>query len=217
MNRLAITSTTAVVVALAATLSGCGVFADKGTGKTVTESRLATDFTSIELEGLGDVTVNVGTDYSLTVVADSAIIDDVTTSVVDGALILDKTFKVGDPHIEFVIGVPSLTSFDLDGAGNVTITGISGSRFAASVTGAGDVTLAGTVERLTLDLSGAGTITSTALPASDVVATLAGTGTIRPFATDTLDAQIAGVGEILYQGDPTVTSSVAGVGRVDKD
>lgn len=213
--------TTAVVasiatLSLAASLAGCKVVPETFKGTPVTEDRTVTTFDSIELRGAGDVTVVSGSDYSLTVRANAALMDNIHTSIVGSTLIIDEDQQTGNNRIEFIIHVPSLSSVEVLGAGSVTVTGVDSEEFAVAVAGAADVSVSGRATTFVAVLSGVGDIDASSLAAKDVTARLSGVGSISVAASATLDAAASGVGEIFYSGDPSVKSKVTGIGQVTR-
>jgi hypothetical protein len=211
--------TTAVVasiatLALTASLAGCKVVPPSFKGTPVTEDRTVTAFDSIELRGVGDITVVAGEELSLSVRADESAIAGVRTSVEGTTLVISEDDKASSERIEIVIHVPTLSSVEVLGAGTITVTGLDVERFAIAVAGAGDATVSGRATTVVAVLTGVGSIDASALAGTDVTARLAGVGSLSLNASRTLDAELGGVGDITYTGDPVVTSKVSGVGEI---
>jgi len=207
---------TAIAAGSLLVLTGCRIVNSDLSGDIVTDTRFGGPFTSVRLEGAGDVTIVAGATSSVQVTADSALMDGITTTIDDGVLVLDEHwgFRVRNPHITFLVTVPELEAVSLAGAGDITISGVDTAAFDVSLAGAGDITVSGRADRVSVRVAGAGDIDARALNGRDVVARVAGVGDITVSASDTLDASVAGVGDITYFGDPTVTSSVAGLGTI---
>ncbi len=205
---------TIAILALAASLAGCDVVPTRFKGTPVTEERPATGFDAIELHGASDVTVVAGDDFSLSIRADSSIIDDIHTSVVGTTLVISQDHKASVRRVEIVIHAPTLSSLEMLGAGSITVTGLAANRFTIAIAGAGDVTVSGDATTVVAVLSGAGSIDTTDLRGTDVTVRLSGVGSIAVAALRSLDAELSGVGEIKYEGDPTVTSKISGIGEI---
>jgi hypothetical protein len=214
--------TTAVVasiatLALTASLAGCKAVPPSFKGTPVTEDRTVTAFDSIELRGVGDITVVAGEELSLSVRADKSAIAGVRTSVEGTTLVINEDNKANNGRVEIVVHVPTLSSVEVLGAGNITVTGLDVERFAIAVAGAGDATVSGRATTVVAVLTGAGSIDASALEGTDVTARLAGVGSLSLAASGTLDAELGGVGDITYTGNPVVTSKVSGVGKISHD
>jgi hypothetical protein len=211
--------TTAVVasvatLALTASLTGCKVVPESFNETPVTEDRAVTAFDSIELRGLGDITVVAGQELSLSVRADRSAIAGVRTSVEGTTLIITEDDKANSGRVEITIHAPTLSSIEVLGAGTITVTDLDVERFAIAVAGAGDATVSGRATTVVAVLSGVGSINASALKGTDVTARLTGVGSLSLDASRTLDAELGGVGDITYTGDPVVTSKVSGVGEI---
>ena len=215
MQRTTVAATLAII-ALAASLSACDAVPSRFKGTPVTQERAVTEFDSIELRGVGDITIVAGEDFSLSIRADESVIDDINTSVVGTTLLISEERAAASSRIEIEIHAPTLSSIEMLGAGSITVTGLDTDRLAVAIAGAGDVTVSGQSPTLIAVLSGTGEIVTTGLEAEDVTVRLSGVGSIAVAATRSLDAELSGVGEITYTGDPSVTSKVSGVGQIAK-
>lgn len=188
----------------------------RGSGVSATETRDLPAFTELDLAGTNAVTVKVGSPQSVQVTADDNLLDNVTTNVRNGGLVIDEvgSWSAKSP-MRVDVTVPSLDRVALTGTGTITVTGVSANGFTAELKGTGTVVAAGSADRLTAVLSDSGTLALSGLVARDVTARLDGTGTIRVTATSSLDATIGGTGAIVYSGNPpTVTKNVAGTGSI---
>lgn len=187
-----------------------------GSGVPATETRDVPAFTALDLAGTNAVTVRVGSPQSVRVTADDNLLDNVTTTVRSGALVIGEvgSWTTRSP-MRVDVTVPSLDRVALTGTGTITVAGVSAIGFTAELEGTGTVVAAGSADRLTAVLSDSGTLALSGLVARDVTARLDGTGTIRVTATSSLDALLSGTGAILYSGNPpTVTKNVAGTGAI---
>ncbi len=207
---------TLAIVALAASLAGCDVVPTRFKGTPITEERTVTAFDSIELRGVGDVTIVAGDDFSLSIRADESVIDGINTSVVGTTLIISEDQEASARRIEIVIHAPTLSSVEMLGASSIRVTDLATDRLAVAIAGAGDITVSGQTTTLIAVLSGAGSIDTTGLQATDVTVRLSGVGSISVAAARSLDAELNGVGEITYEGDPSITSKVSGVGKISR-
>jgi predicted membrane protein len=123
------------------------------------------------------------------------------------------TFDTEAP-MAVTVSVPSLDHVTLSGMGTVTVEGVSGTDFTASLSGTGTLVASGRVDHTGAVLSGLGTVELQGLAAQDVMARLDGTGDVAVHATSTLDATLTGTGSIVYSGSPSVTQTNTGTGSI---
>ena len=204
------------ILALAASLTACEAVPARFKGNPVTEERDVTAFDSIEVRGVGEITIVAGDDFALSVRADESDIDHINTSVVGTTLVISEDHAASSSRIEIEIHAPTLSSIEMLGAGDITVTGLETDRLAVAIAGAGDIAVSGQATTVVAVLSGAGEIDTTGLEAKDVTVRLSGVGSIRVAASRSLDAELSGVGEITYTGDPSVTSKMSGVGQISR-
>jgi hypothetical protein len=190
-----------------------------GSGTVKSETRPAADFSRIALSGVGHLTVKQTDRESLTVTAEDNILPHLESKVEDGTL----TLKVADnvnlspsKPITYTVEVKSLEGLSLSGAGTAEATGLDGKQLTVTVSGTGNVTLAGKAEELTVTLSGAGTFKGEGFAVKRAAVRSSGVGHAVVNASEELTASVSGVGNIEYLGDPKVKSSVSGVGKVRK-
>jgi Putative auto-transporter adhesin, head GIN domain len=206
----------AVVVALLAR-GGSSSSGVQGSGVAATQSRVLATFSSLDLAGSNNVTVDVGGRQSVVVHADSNLMRYVTTRVVAGTLVIGTTgsFTTKSP-MSVEVSVPSLTAVRLSGSGEISVNGIDAPRLTVALPGSGALYAGGTVTQLDVTLDGSGLAQLDNLVARDVRAVVTGSGLIRVTATANLNAAVSGSGAIIYSGNPQVTSSVTGSGAVTR-
>ena len=95
-----------------------------------------------------------------------------------------------------------------------TITGLNANSLAATLGGAGTLTLTGSVNEQVVTISGAGNYQAAELSSTSAVINVRGAGDADVSANGTLDANISGAGDITYSGSPTVTQNITGSGSV---
>ena len=191
--------------------------AGTGSGVAATQARSLPPFTGVDLAGDNNIIVHVGARQSVIIHADSNLLRRVTTRVRSGRLVVGTTAGNLNPKTPMfvTVSVPSLDALTLQGAGNITATGIDSRSFTAAVPGSGNIHATGTTTRLDVTISGEGTALLRQLIARDVNAALGGDGTIRLTATHRLNASVSGSGTILYGGyPPYVTTKVSENGTI---
>lgn len=190
----------------------------RGSGVSATQSRVVPEFTRVRVDGSSFVEVSVGGSQSLSVTADDNLIDDLTTEVRNGELVIstrdgvNASFRIG-PSVR--IEVPSLGAFAIHGSGDGRIRGITGESFAVSIQGSGDLSASGRVTKLNVSIEGSGDADLMGLECQDASVAIEGSGDVGVHCSSSLTAAISGSGDIDYRGSPPHTSiSVSGSGDV---
>lgn len=174
-------------------------------------------FDAIDLNGSGDVFVTLGEAPSLRIEADTAILDDVRTSVKDDVLSLDGPdgfFPFWSTTVTYYVTVPTLEEFSINGSSDTEIRDMAGGDLRLTINGSADVTVTGTADSFSAEINGSGSIHGKDLDARDVSIDISGSGDADVNASDTLDVDISGSGDVRFGGAPTVTSAISGSGDV---
>lgn len=203
-------------------LSGCatvklGVGQIRGSGNVTTETREVGAFTMIDVSGVGEVAITQGDADGLTVTTDDNLQAIVLGEVRDDTLYLGIKANQGfsdATRVTFTVTVKNLTALTLSGAGTVSVRDLSGEQLAVDHSGAGKVSIAGTVTEQRVTLSGAGSYDGAALISERATVDLSGLGSVVVNASERLDATISGAGSIAYIGSPELHQQVSGVGSI---
>ena len=188
----------------------------QGSGIAATQTREVPDFSGVDLAGTNNVTIQVGGEQSVVVHADNNLLDNVTTEVQAGTLVIANTdsFTTKSP-MSVEITVPTLETLDLSGSGNIAADDIRASGLTVTLSGSGTLRASGTADRLVVTLDGSGDAQLEQLVAQDAIAVVNGSGRIVVNATNSLEASLPGTGAILYSGNPAhVTTTVTGTGAI---
>lgn len=190
----------------------------KGSGVAKTEVRHVDAFKAIRLNGAADITVTLGEQPSLTVTADDNILPVIDTDVTNGTLVIGNhdsyETKIG---VKIAIVTTTLDAFELNGSGDVKITGLSGDKFSARIRGSGDLSAEGAVKSLSASIAGSGDLKLADLKTSHADVSISGSGSAIVNSEQSLAAAVTGSGDIRYRGNPPkVQSSVTGSGSVHK-
>ncbi|PKQ25430.1 MAG: hypothetical protein CVT64_09475 [Actinobacteria bacterium HGW-Actinobacteria-4] len=221
MTRTTSIVAAAIAAVLASSLAGCGVLDqpllnDSAlSGAATTQQRAATGFTGIEVRGSGNLTVEAGPDFSVTVTTDSGLQDYVTTTVKNNTLVIHQKFSwLGTtPNIEYTVTLPELHALALAGSGNITATGVDTDRLRLESAGSGTITAMGTATRVNAELAGSGGINLSGLEVQHAIVEIAGSGKALVQAQDSLEVSIAGSGDVTAKGRVnTLAVSIAGSG-----
>jgi hypothetical protein len=188
-----------------------------GSGRTVSERRTVGFFERVSLLGSNQVALVQANDFGVEVQAYENLAPLLETYVENGTLYIRYRpgTRVRNDNALVRVRVPSLTGLTLAGSGNIVgETPFTLDRLETTISGSGNITLAGTVRSLSCLISGSGSLSAFDLLADQATVSIVGSGNVSLSVRNTLDASIAGSGDIIYQGNPTVNSRVSGSGRV---
>ncbi len=228
MKRVAMA---ALVASTAMVSVGCGSAAS--TSRT-SQQRALSGVRAVEAQTSGELTIRPGDTESLTITAPASVIDDMTSDVVDGVLVLGTMpNRRVDGNFSYVLTVPALEGIWLEGSGNVTGSGVltgdaqvtssgSGSitlsdltlsSLSAKISGSGDVTLSGASVGSVVVLSGSGDYDGSGLRTLHTTVSSNGSGQTRVNAADYLFVTLSGSGDVAYTGAPAqINRDISGSG-----
>jgi hypothetical protein len=218
-----------LLAALSLAASGCYISTDgvswiwnvdaiEGSGILATETRSVPDFRLIEVQGSFDVTCRVGGEPQVKITGDDNLLIHVVAEVQGETLLLrmESGRYSFDSGLHVAVVAPALAGVSLSGSADVDVTGVSTTRFDASVSGSGNLQVDGEVGHLQACLSGSGELRLDHLRATTADVSLSGSGDADVNVTDQLDASLSGSGDIRYRGDPHATLSISGSGSIDR-
>lgn len=209
----------AALALIASTTTGCiGVltFGDIDGGDTVTQTREVEDFEAIALVGSIDVRAKVGPAQSVEVEADESVIDEIETVVEDGVLEvrLKKGLRLNPGRMRVTVTAPSLSGVRVSGSGDAVVEGIEGGGFETSISGSGDIELAGEASSLSVAIAGSGDVDARGLQVETATVKVSGSGDVRVSATETVSGAVSGSGDVSVHGGASCTVAVSGSGDV---
>ena len=142
----------------------------------------------------------------------------VKTRVVNGELRIsmddDSNLKMRK-HERVLVSMPSLTSFDAEGAGLARLNNVQGDRLDVEYSGAGSLVINGKVRHLRIDAEGVGEVDTKALIAQEADVSFEGIGAVSIHTSEKLTADVEGMGNLTYYGNPRIVNkSVSGIGSV---
>ncbi|TDE94165.1 DUF2807 domain-containing protein [Occultella glacieicola] len=236
MHRSRVAIVTAVA-GLSLALAGC-----TSSGPRVTEERdVDADTRAVEVEGSGDLYLEVGDTPELLVTAHERTLEDIRTENRDGVLVLSNeggfAFFGNRGQLDYEVTLPAVEALsisgagaidgeiapgesltlDIRGAGDVRIEGVDVVDLTVTVSGAGSVELLGTAVNQSVTIAGAGDYVGGELESEHAVATVSGAGSMDVWVTGTLDATVSGAGDITHTGGAEVTEEINGAGSISGD
>ena len=183
------------------------------------ESRSASGFEEVELQGVGSLSIQQTGTESLTIEAEEDVLPKVRTEVVNNRLIIGpkpNTSLLTTEPINYRLTVKDLSALEVSGSGGVDAEGISTDELAVTITGAGDVKIRGKAKSQQVAILGSGDYRARDLESKEVKVDVGGSGSAVVNVSGELNAEVSGSGSVEYIGDPTVNQYVSGAGRVSK-
>jgi hypothetical protein len=234
-----------ILIVLALTTSACGFYFNmpktvKGNGVVMEETRSVDSFDQIEINGIGEFTVVLGTKESLRVEAEENLLPYLETYVRGSTLVVEiedgRNILPTEP-VNFYLTVVALEALDisglgniqlpeietedfrisLSGAGNIDIESLDADTFNVTMSGLGDLTVSdGQVASQDVTISGGGKYFASSLESADAVVTISGVGSATLRASEFLKVTISGGGDVNYYGNPEVDTDISGLGNLDR-
>jgi hypothetical protein len=214
-------------------LTGC--VAGPAAGPMVSEERELTAVTALVLDTDGDVTIIEG-EPGLVIHARASALDQLTSDVRDGALVLGRkpgTLPFGWGEVRYELTLPSLDRVEINGSGDVSsvvsggnlsvrisgsgdveFEGIDAALVEIAIDGSGDVSLGGTTLEQRIEIDGSGDIDNADLRSERATVAINGSSEVSVHVTGELDIEVSGSGLVRYSGSPDVRSDVSGSGEI---
>ena len=205
------------LLAVGSVVTACSATA--GSGQLATQSRQVSGFTSVELTGVGELSIDQTGTESLTVSAEDNLLPLLTSKVEGDTLILGKKPNnriVTTKPITYTLTMKDITGLAVSGSGTINAPKLSTDALRIEISGSGVITTAGNVDDQSLEISGSGRYLADGLTSKTTKAEISGSGTANVVASKALDVKISGSGTLTYSGNPQVTQTVSGSGRLIK-
>jgi hypothetical protein len=228
------------MMSMACTISGVNVDFGRidGSGVMVRETREVEDFSRVTLSGIGNLYIEQGDENAVVIEAEDNIVPKIVTRVNGGKLYIEMehgfniiptdeinyyvTVKnveqiqvtgAGNVNIENAINVDNV-DVDLSGFGSVDINEIYGNELNVSLSGAGDINIAGVVQSQRIKISGAGNYSAGDLQSQEADVVVSGLGDTTLWVEEDLSVVISGGGNIDYYGNPRTSRTISGLGNL---
>ena len=212
----------------------------KGNGKVITEKRTTAGYDEINVSGFFDVVLVSGKEGAISIQGEANLLQYVKVEV-DGNVLkiyTEKNVNISTSK-SIVLTVPfeQISFVSLSGSGDLksknTIVGskfaakLSGSGdltldvkttdFEANLSGSGDVALTGSSDNFVSKISGSGDVDAADLVSKTANLTISGSGDMKVNCTQSLYARVSGSGDIAYKGNPeSKDTKVSGSGEISK-
>jgi len=209
---------------------------DKGPGNYIKEDRSVSNFSALDVGGAFEVILIQGNEEKLTVQADAEEMSDIVTEVVGDKLkVYTKSGWRGHFHdITIYLTFKHLDDINFSGAVEVDSQGklsfedlvidISGAsevemqftaqKLEADFSGASEVIFTGNCQDCYVELSGASEYNAEALECTDLILELSGASDAYVFATGKLNIDASGASSVRYKGTSNLSVNSSGASTV---
>lgn len=189
----------------------------RGSGSIVTQAREVEGFSTIRLEGSGDVMVDVGDRESLTIETDDNLLELIDTEVRGSRLVIDHERSLSpSAGIVYRIEAVDFDGVEIAGSADVVASDVECDTFSMTIAGSGSIELDGSCQRIEVDIAGSGDLDAGGLVVDRAEVSIAGSGDVIVNASEELQVSIAGSGNVVYLGDPATDIDVQGSGEVSR-
>lgn len=207
-----------------------------GSGNITTVEKTLPEFHSVNLVTAGNVNIAAGAQQNVSVSVDDNIHQYITTTVVNGTLIISSQSNTYFENMTLTINLvmTGVENIILTGAGNIMSTGTiqensldvdllgAGNIILDAevidcyslLSGAGNIVLSGSAARHVCNHPGAGNMVAFDFITDTTSITLSGAGNIEVYADDLLNGVLSGAGSIYYKGQPSINLTVTGIGHL---
>jgi hypothetical protein len=204
-----------LLAACVVVVAGCHLPGIRGNGHIKTEERQVSSFANLDAGGAFEIEWQSGSP-SLRITTDENLLPHIEDNVSDDTLYLRTRDHVWPTQgIKVVISSPIRTGGRIRGAVKLTVKQLSGPTFALEATGASEVFLDGSIDRLLVDMTGASQLVADGLKAKTAEISTTGAGNAEVAVTDSLKVVITGAGKVTYSGNPsTIKKQILGAGSI---
>ena len=204
-----------LLAACVVVVAGCHLPGIRGNGHIKTEERQVSSFANLDAGGAFEIEWQNGPP-ALRITTDENLLPHIEDNVSDDTLYLRTRDHVWPTQgIKVVISSPIRTGGRIRGAVKLTVKQLSGPTFALEATGASEVFLDGSIDRLLVDMTGASQLVADGLKAKTAEISTTGAGNAEVAVTDSLKVVITGAGKVTYSGNPsTIKKQILGAGSI---
>lgn len=205
----------------------------------VKETRDLAGFTKVSFGVAGDLYINFGNEFKVSLEGEQALLDDIVTEVSGGKLVIKKeNWRLNmNKKVTVYITMPVIKGLGVSGSGKATIkdavktdnldlsvsgsgklfTGdIAATDLNCNISGSGDIIIGGNgnVPSADISISGSGNFNGEPLKIGSADISISGSGNCTCNVTKSLKASVSGSGNVTYLGNPKIDARVSGSGRV---
>ena len=215
---------------------------EHGSGKVITESRFSKSFNTVEVIGNANLYITQGFNEKVIVEAEDNLMDQITTEVRNGVLLIDTENKFGNyiwptkpinVHIEMydvkkllitgsgnIIGQSKINAdtlkLNISGSGEADLD-VDTKLLETIISGDGKVKLQGIAGTHEFEISGSGSLEADELITTTSKIHISGSGDAFIAVIDAIEIEISGSGNVKYKGNAEITKqNLSGDGSIEK-
>jgi hypothetical protein len=205
------------------------------------ENRNVKGFTRVNFGIAGDLFVEFGPQFNLSLEGDKDDLDEIITEVSGDRLIIrnENRFNWGSDNRKITVHItmPELKglgvsgsgkakivdpltdadelNFSVSGSGHLNVLSVTADNIDCSISGSGNIAIEeGNADNGDITISGSGNYSGENFGIDHLSVKVSGSGNCLCKAGDTLDAAISGSGNVTYTGNPKIDARVSGSGKV---
>ncbi len=210
----------------------------RGSGKVTSETRPVSGITGVDHSTIGDLTIILGDEETLTVEAEDNLLPYLETPVVNGVLTIRNKPQVSlrpTRPVRYHLTVKSLQSLansssgnilapkiasqsitiHLSSSGHITVDGVQADTLKVQSSSSGNITInGGQAGQQEISLSSSGIYRASGVKSQSAQVTISSSGDAIVWVTDQLDASISSSGNLQYYGSPQITQHLSSSGIV---
>lgn len=232
-QTLMIQITVAVMIFIGMICSACTITvknADDDKSPRITKTYDLKDFHTISLAGSGEIVFKQGPEYSVTAEATEATFQKLEIKNIDGELQIKQNSRRDNNKIiigshtskyRVVVTAPSLSAFEMAGAGNFNCDSLQTEKFRISIAGSGDIRINKLMAKaLNTEIAGSGDVDLGMHNVEYASFSIAGSGDINTNMKDCgkISVSIAGSGDVNLKGNcQSFEKKVLGSGDINTE
>lgn len=188
----------------------------RGNHRRAEETRSLPCFEKITVEAGVEVSYRPGERCQARLAGDSNLLGLILTEVGGGRLHIGVSRSLqSEGPLRVEVQSPRLTELEVEGSGDVELTGVDTKSLRIAVGGSGNVSGAGRVGTLEVVADGSGNLDLARLMAEEAAIDISGAADAKVYATRRLKVDVSGAGNVVYYGRPAqVVTDVSGAGDV---
>lgn len=197
----------------------------KGSGKVVKETRVATNFNSIDIGGAFEIELIKSSEEKVILETDDNIMPHIRVRVSGGELEIDNTEDINNPtELKVTIYYKELNELDISGAASLFSADVlESSHLELDCSGASEITLKlkvsvmevdcsgaskleleGKADKVEMDLSGASVIRAYGLEINKLDLEASGAAVVKVLVLDNITIDASGASSVRYKGSPSI-------------
>jgi hypothetical protein len=210
----------------------------QGSGKVAREERPVQEIRGVTLATIGDMTIELGEEESLTIEAEDNLLPYLETDVRGGMLTIhnesNSNLRPTAP-IHYFLTVNSLETLAVTSIGNIDAPALQADMFTAKTSSSGSLHLAGLdanslqvevssngdividagqVDQQDITISSSGVYRGGDVSSATTTVEISSSGDATVWVTDSLNAHLSSSGNVNYYGTPEITQSMSSSGKV---